>query len=198
MVKTRLTLPLTVAQVLATTPSIAGPPVTVSGWIRSTRAHRSTAFVQLTDGSSHRELQIVLQPEHRSSLPRLSVGTSIRVSGALVVPPSSTTTGTSSKESVELLSSSLEILGDCLPSEYPLAKTRLPLDYLRSLPHLRSRSRTFQSLWRVRSAAISGIHAFFAVRVFLFQFGFSRLMNFPCNLKETLVHTNSTTDFNVK
>ena len=167
----RLRLPLTVAQALSADSSTGAPVVTVSGWIRSTRAHRSTAFVQLTDGSSQRDLQIVLQPELRPLLPRLSVGTSIRVSGALVVPPSAsssptkttTTIGAASKESVELLSSSLEILGDCLPTEYPLAKTRLSLDYLRSLPHLRSRSRTFQSLWRVRSAAISGIHAFFAV-----------------------------------
>ena len=162
MTRTLLNLPLTVAQVLSQKPGSVNP-VTVSGWIRSTRAHRSTAFVQLTDGSSFKELQIVLGPEHRSLLPRLSVGSSIRVSGALVAPPP--LASGSSKESVELVSSSLEILGDCHPEEYPLSKTRLPLDYLRSLPHLRSRSRTFQSLWRVRSAAISGFHAFFAVRL---------------------------------
>jgi asparaginyl-tRNA synthetase len=59
------------------------------------------------------------------------------------------------------------IVGDSDPSEYPLQKKRTSLEDLRTKAHLRSRTNTFQSVFRVRHQLAWQIHRFFHERGFL-------------------------------
>jgi asparaginyl-tRNA synthetase len=52
------------------------------------------------------------------------------------------------------------------PELYPLAKGRLPLDFLRGHPHLRGRTNTHGAVARVRSALAYAVHQFFQQQQF--------------------------------
>ena len=59
------------------------------------------------------------------------------------------------------------MLGDC-PLDYPLQKKRHTLDYLRTMPHLRLRTNTFNAVFRVRSVLATAIHGYFQDRGYVY------------------------------
>ena len=135
--------------------------VTVCGWVRTSRDSKNMAFIELNDGTSLKHLQIVIDKAVLTDISEfMKLGTSLKVEGTLV-------NSAVAKDSVEINAESIEVLGEC-PPEYPLQKKRHTLEYLRTIPHLRVRTNTFNAVFRVRSAVSAAIHEFFQARHFTY------------------------------
>ncbi|MBQ7936827.1 MAG: asparagine--tRNA ligase, partial [Clostridia bacterium] len=139
-----------------------GKNVTVGGWVRSNRASKNFGFLVLNDGTFFEPLQVVYGDglENFAELTKLNVGTALVVSGTLVETPNS-------KQPFEIQAESVAVEGPSTP-DYPLQKKRHSLEYLRTIPHLRARTNTFQAVFRVRSLAAYAIHKFFNERNFIY------------------------------
>ncbi|MDO5559872.1 MAG: asparagine--tRNA ligase [Oscillospiraceae bacterium] len=133
--------------------------VVVCGWVRTARDSKNMAFIEINDGTSLKHLQVVIDksvmtiPENATAL-----GTSIKVTGT-VVP--------ARQGAVEINASDIEVIGIC-PADYPLQKKRHSLEYLRTIPHLRTRTNTFNAVLRVRSALAEAIHRYFQDRNYVY------------------------------
>ncbi len=128
-----------------------GKEVTVCGWVRTSRNSKSVAFVELNDGTCLKNIQIVIDKTEGYKEPR--VGMSLKVSGKIVE-------GRNGTAEINTNPDSITVLGDC-PTDYPLQKKGHTLEFLRSVPHLRGRSNTFNAVWRVRSVLADAIHSYF-------------------------------------
>jgi asparaginyl-tRNA synthetase len=137
-----------------------GSTITVKGWVRSFRSNR---FIALNDGSSANTLQCVVDFEamDESLLKRVTYGAGISVTGQLVASEGK-------GQSVELMVSSLDVLGDCNPEVFPLQPKRQTLEFLREHAHLRFRTNTFAAVFRIRHALAFAIHKFFNDRGFYY------------------------------
>ncbi len=129
-----------------------GTTQTVCGWVRTSRDSKNVAFLELNDGSCLANLQIVLEKEKLGDVAAyMRLGAALMIEGAISETPNG---------EVELSAAEVTVLGDC-PLEYPLQKKRHTLEYLRSIPHLRLRTKTFNAVFRVRSVVSMGIHEYF-------------------------------------
>ncbi len=136
--------------------------VVARGWIKTRRDSKAVHFLQLNDGSSFKDLQVVIEGDRldEATLRRLTTGASVRVLGDLVESPAQ-------GQAVELHAESVEVLGDADPKEYPLQKKGHSLEFLREIAHLRPRSNTFGAVFRVRNVLTRAIHDFFQERGFV-------------------------------
>ncbi len=130
-----------------------GKKVTVYGWVQTARSSKNVAFASITDGSISSPLQIVFDLDKFDDISGLSTGACIRVSGNLVESPGS-------GQSHEINADELEIVGP-VPNDYPLQKKRHSLEFLRSIPHLRTRTNTFGAVFRMSHHLSQAIHRFF-------------------------------------
>lgn len=137
--------------------------VKVQGWIRTKRESKKFAFIELNDGSSLANLQIIINDnleKYDSFIKQLNTGVSVAIEGILVASPAK-------GQNIELQAESLVIYGDCNPETYPLQKKRHSLEFLRTLGHLRGRTNTMGAVMRVRNACATAIHQFFQEKGFL-------------------------------
>ena len=140
-----------------------GDSVSVSGWIRTLRCSKSFGFIELNDGSSFKNLQIVIEEdklENYSEVSKLSVGSSVSVKGNLEFTPDA-------KQPFELKASEVEIQGVSAP-DYPLQKKRHSFEFLRTIPHLRPRTNSLSAVFRVRSMLAQAIHRYFSEHGFIY------------------------------
>lgn len=146
---------------LMTESSYINKEVTVCGWVRTSRDSKNMAFIELNDGTSLRHLQIVIDKAVIADPSAfVKLGSALRVTGTLV--PSAV-----KQDGVEINATAIEVLGEC-PPEYPLQKKRHTLEFLRTMPHLRVRTNTFNAVFRVRSIVASAIHQFFQDRHYVY------------------------------
>ena len=133
--------------------SYIGTQVTVCGWVRTSRDSKNMAFIELNDGTSLSHLQIVIDKSKLSDISAfMPGGTALKVVGTVVKG--------AVNNAVEVNADEITLLGEC-PSDYPLQKKRCSLEFLRTIPHLRVRTNTFNAVLRVRSVAAAAIHSFF-------------------------------------
>lgn len=136
-----------------------GTQVIVCGWARTIREQGGGrfAFIELNDGSCFRNVQIVCDSDKPGYKDIVGVnsgqGATIFCFGNVVK--------SSGKQDLEIQALELELLGKCVPAEYPLSGKRIPLDILRSFAHLRARTNTFGAMARVRNACAMATHLFF-------------------------------------
>lgn len=132
-----------------------GDTVTVYGWVKTARTGKSVAFASLNDGSTTNNLQAVFDREifPDEQLSGLLTGACIRVTGEMVESQGR-------EQTVEIAVKELEIVGP-VDEEYPLQKKRHSMEFLRTMPHLRSRTNTFSSVFRVSHHLSMAIHHFF-------------------------------------
>ena len=140
-----------------------GAPVTARGWVKTRRDGKSVHFIQLNDGSSPVDLQVVLDEGTVAPdvVARITTGACIEVNGDLVA-------SSGKGQAVELKARELTVHGEADPAEYPLQKKKHNLDTLRDIGHLRTRSNTFGAIFRVRNVLAAAIHKFFQQRGFLY------------------------------
>lgn len=137
-----------------------GSQVTVCGWVRTFRDSKTMAFLEVNDGTTFKHLQIVIDKETIKNNEFMRLGCSVKVVGTLV-------NSVVMQNSVEINATEIVMLGDC-PADYPLQKKRCSMEFLRSMPHLRVRTNTFNAVFRVRSVVASCIHEFFQARHFVY------------------------------
>lgn len=139
--------------------SLLGQNTTVCGWVRTSRDSKNVAFIELNDGTTLKHLQIVIEKESGIALDEaLKLGTSLKITGKVVE---------GRNETPEINAESIEVLGVC-PPEYPLQKKRHTLEFLRTMPHLRGRTNTFNAVFRVRSVAAAALHEYFQSRHYVY------------------------------
>lgn len=136
--------------------------VTVQGWVRTKRELKEFTFLEVNDGSSLANLQVILEPtlpDYENVLKTISTGTAIAISGNLVPSPGK-------GQNIELKAAEITLYGDC-PPEYPLQKKRHSFEFLRTIAHLRARTNTLGAVMRVRNACATAIHSFFQEKGFI-------------------------------
>jgi asparaginyl-tRNA synthetase len=136
--------------------------VTVQGWVRTKRELKEFTFLEVNDGSSLANLQVILEPtlpDYENVLKTISTGAAIAVSGNLVLSPGK-------GQNIELKAAEITLYGDC-PPEYPLQKKRHSFEFLRTIAHLRARTNTLGAVMRVRNACATAIHTFFQEKGFI-------------------------------
>lgn len=136
--------------------------ITIGGWLRSIRDSKNFGFLVINDGSFFETLQVVYHDtmENFEEVSKLNVGAAVVVTGTLVATPQA-------KQSFEIQAEEVTIEGMSSP-EYPLQKKRHSFEYLRTIPHLRARTNTFQAVFRVRSLIAYAIHQYFQERGFVY------------------------------
>lgn len=140
-----------------------GAVVTVAGWARTVRDSKNIGFVELSDGSCFKTLQVVFEAEKLENFKQIAkcgVGTSLVVTGRLVLTPNA-------RQPFEVNADSIQVEGNC-PTDYPLQKKRHSIEFLRTMPHLRARTNTFSAAFRVRSVAAYALHKFFQENGFVY------------------------------
>ena len=134
----------------------AGGEILIQGWVKTRRSSKGVSFIQVNDGSTLRDLQVVVNetlPDYQL-VDSLSTGCSVSIWGNLV-------DSLGKGQKYEIQAQKLEIVGLADPETYPLQKKRHTLEYLREIAHLRPRTNTFGAMARVRNAMAFAIHSFF-------------------------------------
>lgn len=148
-----------VKDLLASEPT--GQEVIVMGWVRT---FRNNQFIALNDGSTNNNLQIVVELGmlDENTLKRITTGASLKVTGEAVASQGK-------GQSVEVKAKTLEILGDSDAEKYPLQPKKHSLEFLREKAHLRFRTNTFGSVFRLRHALAFAIHKFYNEKGFVYM-----------------------------
>ena len=144
-------------------PELIGQRVSVKGWVRTRRGNKNVQFVALNDGTTIKNIQIVVSLERftEEELKPITTGSSLHVEGELV--PSQ-----GKGQTCEIQAESIEIYGTADPATYPLQKKGHTLEFLREKAHLRPRTNTFGAVLRVRSTLAFAIHKFFNEKGFFY------------------------------
>ncbi|MCO4770302.1 MAG: asparagine--tRNA ligase [Deltaproteobacteria bacterium] len=140
----------------------ADSTVEITGWVRNKRVSKNIAFLEVNDGSRLANLQLVFPaagPLGTEAAAAVDKGAAIRATGKLVASKGK-------GQAWEVLAESVKVVGAC-PDDYPLQTKRHGMEYLRTVAHLRPRTRTFQATFRVRNALAAAIHRFYQDRGFL-------------------------------
>ena len=144
------------------TADYAGKTVTVGGWVRSIRASKQFGFIVLNDGTYFTPVQVVYHDtmDNFQQISKTNVGAALIVTGDLVLTPDA-------KQPFEIQADTVTVEGPST-GDYPLQKKRHSMEFLRTMPHLRPRTNTFQAVFRVRSLIAYAIHQFFQERDFVY------------------------------
>jgi len=141
---------------------LLGETVLVKGWVKTVRKQKTFSFIEVGDGSSLSNLQVLLEssvPHYNEIIDSLTTGASIVVKGKIVENPKK-------KGALEVQAESIDLVGGCDAEKYPLQKKRHTFEFLRSIAHLRPRTNTLGSIARVRQALSFATHQFFQNRSF--------------------------------
>ena len=131
-----------------------GDEVRVEGWIRNHRRQKEFGFIDFYDGTSFETLQIVYDKTNANfdEIQKMLVGCAIIVDGKLVE--------SSGNQEYELKASNVLLVGEC-DETYPIQPKRHTQEFLRSVAHLRPRTRLFQAVFKIRNLAAYSIHEYF-------------------------------------
>ena len=130
--------------------------VKLSGWIRNHRKQKEFGFIDFSDGTCQKHLQLVYNNEldNFEDIQKIHIGAAITVVGTIIESEGA-------GQDYELKIKTLKLEGDCA-EDYPLqAKGRPTREFLREVAYLRPRTNLFQAIFRVRSVAASAIHEYF-------------------------------------
>jgi asparaginyl-tRNA synthetase len=136
--------------------STIGQNVEVRGWVRTRRDNKGFSFIELNDGSSFGNLQIVAHDTldgYHSVISTLTVGSSMVATGVVQASQGA-------GQTTELVADSLRLIGEA-PADFPLQKKRHTFEKLREWAHLRPRTNSFGALARVRNCLAFSVHQFF-------------------------------------
>lgn len=141
----------------------AGQEVLAKGWVRTKRGNKEIVFVALNDGSTIKNIQIVIDKnaDTETILPKITTGACIGVKGNLVE-------SVGSGQVVEIHADEITLYGPCDPVRYPLQKKDTSLEYLRTVAHMRPRTNTFGAILRLRSQMAYAIHEYFHKKGFVY------------------------------
>ncbi|MBI5345771.1 MAG: asparagine--tRNA ligase [Chlamydiae bacterium] len=140
---------------------IENTKVDVYGWVRTLRNQKNFAFIEINDGSTLANLQVVADGKIAdfNKVEKLTTGASVKITGKVVKSPAA-------KQSYEVQAETIQILGECDAITYPLQKKGHSFEFLRSIAHLRPRTNTQGAVMRMRNSLAFAAHKFFQERGF--------------------------------
>lgn len=135
--------------------------VTLQGWIRNHRKQKEFGFLDFSDGTCFKNIQIVYDSTLKNfeEITKYAVGTAITVTGTLVKSEGS--------QPYEIRLITIKKEGDC-PEDYPLQPKRHTREFLREIAYLRPRTNLYGAIFRVRSVAAHAIHTYFQERGYVY------------------------------
>ena len=136
--------------------------IEVKGWIRKHRKQKDIGFIDLSDGSCLKKIQIVYDKDTKNFdlVSKIHFGSSIKVKGILIPSPVES-------QIFELKASEIILIGDC-PLDYPIQPKFHSREFLREQAYLRPRTTLFQAVFRVRSVLSMAIHEYFQSHGYLY------------------------------
>ena len=136
--------------------------VLIFAWVRTNRAQAQFGFLNVNDGSTVTNLQVVYDQalENFEEISKFRVGVSVEIKGKVVLTPEA-------KQPLEIHASSVTMLGDC-PEDFPIQPKRHTREFLRGVAHLRARTNLFNAVFRIRSVAAMAVHKYFQDRGYLY------------------------------
>ena len=140
-----------------------GQEVFIKGWVRTTRDSKSFGFLEVNDGTSLKNAQIVLEASELSNyedVVKLNIGSTVYVTGVFVSTPEN-------KQPFEIKAKEVEIF-QSTDETYPIQKKRASVEYLREIAYLRPRTNLFNATYRIRSECAFAIHKFFNQNGFVY------------------------------
>lgn len=140
-----------------------GQEVLIKGWVRTTRDSKAFGFLEVNDGTCHKNAQVVLEAsnlKNYSDVVKLNVGSTVYVLGKLVLTPEN-------KQPFEIKAKEVTIF-QATDETYPIQKKRASVEYLRDIAYLRPRTNLFNAVFRVRSVAAIAIHNYFQENGYLY------------------------------
>jgi asparaginyl-tRNA synthetase len=140
-----------------------GEKVNVKGWVRTKRGNKQVAFIALNDGTTIKNIQVVvdLATADEEQMKLISTGACLSVVGDLVASQGG-------GQEIEIQCNTIEVYGTADPQTYPLQKKGHTMEYLREIAHLRPRTNTFGAVFRIRHNMAMAIHNFFHERGFFY------------------------------
>lgn len=139
-----------------------GEKLTVKGWVKSVRDQKNFAFIEINDGSCFANMQGVLQSSAKDlNIADLTTGCAVAATGTIVSSPSS-------GQKIEMQIETIDIIGKCDSTTYPLQKKRHSFEFLRTIAHLRPRTNTQGAVMRLRNCLAFATHKFFQERGFFY------------------------------
>ncbi|MCQ2255498.1 MAG: asparagine--tRNA ligase [Bacteroidaceae bacterium] len=132
-----------------------GQDITVMGWVRTHRSSKAVDFIQLNDGSTIKNIQVVIEPQKFDAemLKQITTGSCISATGKLVASQGA-------GQAVEIQGESIELFGGC-GNDYPMQKKGQSFEYMRQHAHMRLRTNTFGAVMRIRHNMAMAIHTYF-------------------------------------
>lgn len=132
-----------------------GKDINVKGWVRSHRSSKAVDFIALNDGSTIKNIQIVVNPSlvDADLLKSITTGACLSVVGTLVESQGA-------GQASEIQCKEIEVYGLC-PGDYPMQKKGQSFEYMRKYAHLRLRTNTFGAVFRIRHHMAMAIHRYF-------------------------------------
>ncbi len=136
--------------------------VTLQGWIRNIRKQKDFGFIDFSDGTYFKHIQLVYDNDNKQleQINQLHIGAAITVTGTVKA-------SIGAGQSFELVIEDLIVEGDC-PEDYPLQPKRHTREFLREIAYLRPRTNLFQAVFRIRSVAAHAIHTYFQEHGYLY------------------------------
>lgn len=139
-----------------------GKKIEVAGWIKNSRFNNNIGFIELNDGTTFKNVQVVVETKVDNFLlvSKLFLSSAIIVKGTIVESKGK-------KQNFEINADEIILEGES-SEKYPLQKKRHTFEFLRTIQHLRPRTNTFNAVYRVRSVLSYAIHKFFYERGFVY------------------------------
>ena len=136
--------------------------IKISGWIRNHRPQKEFGFIDFSDGTCFKHLQVVYDNTNDNFLDiqKYHIGSAIKVKGILVKSEGK-------EQDIEVKAKDIILLGDC-DEDYPMQPKRHTMEFLREQAYLRPRTNIFQAVFRIRSVAASSIHSYFQDRNYVY------------------------------
>ena len=137
-----------------------GTQCTLFGWIKTARFSKNVYFLSINDGSCFDKIQVVIDNIENVDKSQLLTGACVKIEGTVVESPGK-------NQSCEILASHVEVIGTA-DDKFPLQKKRHTLEFLRTMPHLRTRTNTLMATFNVRSKLAMAIHEYFQSKGFVY------------------------------
>lgn len=139
-----------------------GKEISIKGWIRRHRKQKEIGFIDLSDGTCFKKIQVVYDSklEGFEKIKKIKFGSAIEVIGILLKSPKG-------DEQLEIQTKKIVLIGKC-DDDYPIQPKKHSREFLRQEAYLRPRATLFQSIFRIRSISSMAIHDFFQKEGFLY------------------------------
>lgn len=136
--------------------------VVIKGWIRNHRKQKEFGFIDLSDGTCFKTVQLVYDKDLKDfeTIQKFHIGSALLVKGKIVE-------SAGKEQAFEIKVEEATLLGDC-PEDYPMQPKRHSREFLREQAYLRPRTNLFQAVFRIRSLAAYAIHNYFQERGYIY------------------------------